>query len=36
VAVGGYRGDSRRGVGYIYRQLEAEVATERSQYRFYD
>jgi hypothetical protein len=36
VAAGGFGGDSRRGVGHIHRQLEAEVATERSQYRFYD
>ena len=34
VAAGGYGGDSRRGVGYIHRQLEAEVTTEGSQYRF--
>jgi hypothetical protein len=36
VAAGGFGGDSRRGIGHIHRQLEAEVATERSQYRFYD
>ena len=36
VAAGGFGGDSRRGIRHIHRQLEAEVATERSQYRFYN
>jgi hypothetical protein len=34
VAAGGYGGDSRRGVGHIHRQIEAEEVTERQQYRF--
>jgi hypothetical protein len=36
VAAGGFGSESRRGIGHIHRQLETEVATERSQYRFYD
>jgi hypothetical protein len=36
VAIGGYRGDSRRGVGHIYRQLEAEAIAERRAYLFCD
>jgi hypothetical protein len=36
VAAGGFGSESRRGIGHIHRQLGAEIATERSQYRFYD
>jgi hypothetical protein len=36
VAAGGFGSESRRGIGHIHRQLEAEATTERSQYRFYD
>jgi hypothetical protein len=36
VAAGGYGGDSRRGIGHIHAHIEAEVATERSQYRFHN
>jgi hypothetical protein len=36
VAAGGYGGDSRRGVGYIHRQLEAEDIAERRAYLFCD
>ena len=35
VAAGGFGSERRRGIGHINRQIEAEVATERSQYRFY-
>jgi hypothetical protein len=34
VAAGGYGGDSRRGIGHIHRQIEAEDIAERQQYRF--
>ena len=36
VAAGGYRGNSRRRVSYIYRQLEAEAIAERRDYLFCD
>jgi hypothetical protein len=36
VATGGYGGNSRRRVGHIHRQLEAEAIAERRDYLFYD
>jgi hypothetical protein len=36
VAAGGYGGDSRRGVGHIHRQLEAEAIAEKRAYLFCD
>jgi hypothetical protein len=30
VAAGGFGSESRRGIGHIHKQLEAEVTTERS------
>jgi hypothetical protein len=36
VAAGGFGGDSRRGIGHIHRQIEAEDTAERRQYRFRD
>ena len=35
IAAGGFGSEGRRGIGHIHRRIEAEVATERSQYRFY-
>ena len=36
VATGGFRGDSRRGIGHIHRQIDADDIAERRQYRFRD
>ncbi|KAJ8103403.1 hypothetical protein POJ06DRAFT_234429 [Lipomyces tetrasporus] len=35
-AAGGFGSESRRGIGHIHRQLQAESDAERSQYRFCD